>query len=450
MTKLHKLIFNLISLLIVVILHTPGTLIAAQLTDSNYYLDVPHDAEITALAASADLILSGDALGILKVWRAIDGSPVKEYLIADGEKVSAVAFDPENPAIAAVAAGEETIGLNLITGDILWRMQGGRFFLAYSTDGRFLATSDGGVRITDMTTREHYVTLADRGSGAAFIDEKTIVYTDGAGLRFLDILTGRTVRHIPDVDDELGSPMQLGYSPERRLVFDLRRSGYSVYNVDTGALFARRFTDVADDHLAFSDDGDMAISARWNGAFLGNAINFLTVYDGDRFDDIYKVQGATATITKLMIHEGVLFIGQRDGRIRRWTTRGEHDNTRLEYLPDLGQFAGSVTSIATSDDGRFIALGGSDGVIDIFDAQSNSRRTIDPNGVRPVPPAPNFGSTGVMGMVTTFTVGIVTHPAVTSLRFEPESYLLRAATEGKDVALVDALGQEFCNCPGNG
>ncbi len=415
----------------------------AQMVDSMFHVDVPHDAEISAMAASDDLVMTGDNAGILKIWRATDGSPVTEYRIEDDLGVSAIAVTANRPAAAAVVTGNRVFEMDLVSGEKIWEILGGpgfsgRSFATYSPDGRFLAHNGPGLRIIDTWAQEEYVTLSTAASGAAFVDATTIVYIDDAGLRFLDLRDGKTIRLIAIDETDIGKPIELGFSSERRSIFVLHRDGFVAYDLDSGNQTARQFTDIADDHMAVAPHSAMVVSSRWNGSFLGNAVNLVTVYQGDGYQDIVKVQGSTARVTKLMMHQGIIYVGQRDGTIRRWTTRGEHDNAPLEYLPELGQVAGGITAIATSEDGRFLALGNSDGGVDIFDVWANVRREVDPNGVRPVPPAPNFGTTGTSGFSTTIRVGVVDFPPISELQFEPGTYFLRTVTEGDNVALIDA------------
>lgn len=401
-----------------------------------------HSAAVQVLTASADgaFVLSGDAAGTMKVWDVATDTAVAEYNFGGEVKIRAAAFHPLRSELVALSISDiryelqKVMLFDLRKGHEIVAWPGSSADLAFSPDGRYLAGKNfSAVSLWDVDAYKFVVGLrgAD-GRGIGFRDNTTLVYRDEPGIRLMSVSDGSTKAVLPSKDGK-----DFVILADGRRLLDLRRDTVVLWDLDRGLPIAEPHALPSNDRVAAAADGAIAFAVRDSAYLRGDTRYLVTMLLGTDLTSVTGISGLTGIADALLYHEGVLYLGQRDGRIRRWRVEA---NGLLSFSPDLGHWSPFVAALAVSADQRLIALGDSEGVVDVFDAVSGIRRYYDPHRARPIAPDPNFGSTGTKGISQQFIVGgRKPGPPVVGLRFERNGYTLWVAYRDGTVRIIEPI-----------
>jgi WD40 repeat protein len=139
-----------------------------------------HEHEIVSLAFShaGDFFASADADNVVKVWKTSDGNLIRSFGRGRESHVWSLAFSPDDKLLAAGTGGRLSAdakrAFSVAAGDVsLWEVSTGNHIatlrghinivesLAFSTDGKLLASSDGtaAVKLWTVATGKEQATL---------------------------------------------------------------------------------------------------------------------------------------------------------------------------------------------------------------------------------------------------------------------------------------------------
>ncbi|WP_327009741.1 AAA family ATPase [Dactylosporangium sp. NBC_01737] len=421
-----------------------------------------HTGSVRAVAFSPDgrLLATGDGGdigvdGTVRLWDPATGKPVGTPLTGHTGSVRAVAFSPDGRLLATGDGGDGGDGFDVdrVDGTVrLWDPATGKpvgapvtdhtrsvLAVAFSPDGRLLATGDGDdggmVRLWDPATGKPVGAPVTSHTGSVLAvafspDGRLLATGDGDGtVRLWDRATGKPVG--PPVTGHTGSVWAVAFSPDGRLLatgdggdgFDVDRVDGTVRLWDpatgkpvgapltghTGPVYA----------VAFSPDGRLL--ATGDGGFGG------TDFGGDSVDGTVRLwDPATGKPvgTPLTGHtrsvRAVAF--SPDGRL---LATGADDKTVRLWDPATGKpvgapltgHTGPVWAVAFSPDGRLLATG--DGGFG-RDSVDGTVRLWEPATGKPVG-TPLTGHTR----------------SVRAVAFSPDGRLLATGADDKTVRLWD-------------
>lgn len=115
-----------------------------------------------ALSPDGKTIAAGTAFAALQFWDVASGRELFSALEGDYSRVNCVAFSPDGSRVATGCEGRETGLWDVVTGRLLRKLKTGTSGLAFSPNGRRLATAwryDPGIRIWDTDSGTLALTL---------------------------------------------------------------------------------------------------------------------------------------------------------------------------------------------------------------------------------------------------------------------------------------------------
>jgi WD40 repeat protein len=282
-----------------------------------------HTALITSVHFCSDgwRLLSASEDATVRLWDAAQSSD-HDRLEGHNGKVRAVAFNRDGNTLASVGADDNDI--------VLWSNQAsqpfrvfrtprsGIFFLAFSSDGEFLAESEGGghLRLRHVDTGREIVELVVGNSpptGVAWSpagDRVAIRTVDGA-IRIVEARSGQTVARCSSVKGQSGS-------------------------------------------IGFSHNGRLLVTAHDDCS--------VRVWQADTLSPVYRFLGHTAPVVKVIFDPKNLLVGSssNDHTIRLW------DATSGKHLHTLTGHNGTPTGLAFSNDGLRLASCSTDQTVKIW------------------------------------------------------------------------------------
>ncbi|WP_416906382.1 pentapeptide repeat-containing protein [Micromonospora echinospora] len=441
-----------------------------------------------AVAFGVRLLAGGGEDGVVRVWDAGNGTPLR-VLTGHTGTVRAIAYPPDGRHLAS-AGDDETIRIwDTTTGRTVHTLTGhtGRIrTLAYSPHGRHLASAgdDETIRIWDTTTGRTVHTLTGH-SGRI----RTLAYSphgrhlasagDDETIRIWDTTTGRTVHTLTG---HTGTIHAVGYAPsgdriasasdDRRVhVWDVAtRSIAHTMTGHTGWIRALAFSPEGRRLVSAGDDGTVRV---WDGG-TGQALHTLTGHTGTVHAVAYYQDGRH--LASAGDDETVRVWDTADGRLSRTLRGGGGDSRALCFPPGKGDAwlaVGSgdgavrmwspvvgdqprvlsepggpdtaVTALAVSTDGRYLACAAQDGGIRVWDpatADVEATLTGHVGAVRAIafePGGRHLASAGIDGTIRMWDVagqGPVRalagrYGGVTAIAFSPDGHhLASAGTDG--------------------
>jgi DNA-binding beta-propeller fold protein YncE len=173
-------------------------------------------------ASAGELLAAGGEKGTLRVWDS-SGSLKREYKLP--AEIDALAFAPDHSSIAVAPLERPVEVLSLADGKLLASLPasfGGSASVAFSPDGRWLATADVDteVRIIDahsFVVHNRFTDFALEPFALRFSSDSTQVVVGGADgiISIIDVNTAKTARTFPKQSDVI---FALCTSPDGRSV----------------------------------------------------------------------------------------------------------------------------------------------------------------------------------------------------------------------------------------
>jgi RNA polymerase sigma factor (sigma-70 family) len=127
------------------------------------------DGRLFAAAAGAEFIDQGNQTGVVELFEATTGRPVRT-LKGSGDTVTSVAFAPDGKRLASGGFDKSVQMWDIATGREVWRSEGPSRVVrsvAFSPDGRTVASGsfDGSVNVWDAATGKQMAALQGPGGG---------------------------------------------------------------------------------------------------------------------------------------------------------------------------------------------------------------------------------------------------------------------------------------------
>ena len=332
-----------------------------------------HAKKITALAFSPDStrLLSGSADGMVTVWNPADG---KDRNVATGNQSAVLAF--------AVSANDQFVSVQANGAITLWDEASGKpkrtthsqqdveefLFATVSPDGKLVAGSTGSrvVEIRHSGDGELAHTLTSRSVGffsVAFSGDGRWLAsgTNDRTIRLWQLATGR---ELPKLAGHTGWVQAVVFSPDSRLLASASQSGeIKMWDPNTGReLFHKAYADERFDTLAFSRDG------KWLAAGgTGQTIRLINVSTKES----RNLAGHTGEITSVVFaSDATILSGSTDKTIRVWTVGSE------SAVKAMGPFTADVNAVAAGPDGSTVAAAMADNSVAFFDLASTSANPL--------------------------------------------------------------------------
>lgn len=223
-----------------------------------------HTDAIRDIAFSIDerFIATASRDKTVRIWNADDGRLI-HTLTAHDEGAEAVAFHPDGQTLATAGWDRSINYWNVKSGERTMSIEAGDFTgaLAFSPDGRLLASASRSVQVRDAATGRPLIEPpGHRGAvrAVAFSPDGRSLATAGEdrSLRIWDLATLADRQPLPAAK---GYPETLAYSPDGRT---LALNAGGVQLIDTSTWQVRQTLPTRDKHLAYSSDG------RWLAAGL--------------------------------------------------------------------------------------------------------------------------------------------------------------------------------------
>jgi len=299
-------------------------------------------------------IITAGGDGTVRIWDAANGALARE-LTHDGKRLryGAVAALPDGKRVAAIdISGEVAHVWDTATGALLAELPNdarGFFSLAFSADGRWLATSGGNdVRVFDVRTWAQVRTISGPGIHDLSWDPsgpRLLTGSTSGDASIWTIPSGARIRHLREVGEPINA---VTFSPNGRLVVTASNDGMEqVWDAASGRLQSQgNYLHGKILSVEFDRTSTLTVAAGTNGAVavvdavLGMPV---TVLDGPRnvvtvahFDpSARRVVGAS--------WDGTARIWDPTAPYRRWNS------------PPISDDCGVASSL--EPDRRFIAVG---------------------------------------------------------------------------------------------
>jgi WD40 repeat protein len=331
----------------------------AQVRDAQTYqllFALPHGDAVYQAVYSGDgtrLITAGGD-GAVRIWDAASGALVRELRRRGAKpRYYSVAISSGDKFVAAIdTKGEVADVWDAASGALIAEIHndGSEFpALAFSADGRWLATSGGNdLRVFDTQTRAHAIIIRGPRIHSLAFDPTGPRLITGAATGDVSIWTipsGKRIRHLREIGDPVDA---VAFSPDGQLVVEGSRDGAEqVWQIGSGTLLSQfnprhskilsvEFNRTSKLVLAAGTDGSVVVA----DAALGMPI---TVLEGPQ--NVVRVAHFDPTSRRVVG-------ASKDGTARVWDATSPY---RRWSSPLVSDDCGIVTSAEA--DGRFIAVG---------------------------------------------------------------------------------------------
>ena len=424
-------------------------------------LQLGHSAHVRAVAASLDSKLvatAGDDCSV-KVWDAATGA-LRYNLDGNGSYVFALAFFPDGKKLASGGDDGLVHVFDLATGEQLpaTMKHGSRILaLAVSPGGTVLASAGTGssVKLWDAATGALHQTLNtgshDIGGVAFSPDGREIV---SAGMNWnqnpvpdlAKVWNTETGQLLGTLTGHTAGIWAVAWSPDGNLI----ATGSSDKTVGVWDAHTYQAIPALQGHIdgvcsvAFSPDGKVIASgARVTGGGHPGEIRFWDAHTGQALANIAANGGAVTGLAYM--HDGTLVSVGEDCAVKFW------DRTTLKRTIAPSGVA-KVLCAAFSPDGKWIAAGGSDNVIKIWNrAEGRLERTLKGHTLAvtclaftadgALVSGSADGTTRLWNPTTGQSLGAtaaIYKGGVTCLALSPDGKLIASGGEDKEVKIYDS------------
>ncbi len=331
----------------------------AQVWDAQTYrllFKLPHGSTVYQAVYSADgakLVTTGSD-GAVRIWDAASGALVRELHGGSVRRRSfAVAMSSDGKLVAAIdTQGEFAHAWDAVTGALIAKIRNDASefpALAFSTDGRWLATTGGNdVHVFDVQSRRLATTIRGPGLQRLAFDPtgpRLIIGAITGEVAIWAIPSGTRIRRLR----EMGEPVQaVAFSPDGHLVLAADRDGQEhVWQAGSGALqsqmnprhskiISAEFDQTSKLILAANADGTVVVADTTQGMPITVLEGPQNIVMAAHFDpSSRRIVGASS--------DGTARVWDATSPYRRWSS------------PPVSNDCGIATS--PEPDGRFIAVG---------------------------------------------------------------------------------------------
>lgn len=330
--------------------------------------------------------------GSVKLWdtttgallRSFEGIPGSGILSPDGRRIASIASDDNNYSIklwdAATGAHLRTLssrhtpagapgsvleldreGSRVLAGGMLWDAASGALVRStpshsLSPDGMRLLSTGDGLKILEAATGKQLHTLAesaeDLHAPTFSPDGKRVLAISGKAIKRWDAETGRQLGAI-----KLQALIEglVAYSPDGKHAQEWRRNGeVKLWSLERGRVVRSFNSGIRAQAVSFDRNGLRVAS--------GNRIGEISLRDVFTGRELHKLKGHTTWVTSAFSPDGSrLLSGSDDGTMKLW------DTMTGRLIRSFDGRSGTVTSVAYSRHGRWVASVGGDGTIRMWD-----------------------------------------------------------------------------------
>jgi WD40 repeat protein/beta-lactamase regulating signal transducer with metallopeptidase domain len=341
-----------------------------------FSLDVSPDGRHIAVATGRSgtpgsvILLEASLRRTIRSWRSPRG-------------IAAVRFSPDSRRLAAVGWDRELIVRDLASEQVLFKADVGNSAarLAYSPDGKLLATATEGLKDENQLRRGHEVKLWNAETGAqiaalegdlarfqdvAFSPDGKLLATCGGeldqGEGQINVWEVDSLRQLVVVRGHARAVLGICFSPDSSLIASGSYDGTAkLWDARSGMLKASMAVPGGVYQPAFSPDGAMLATP----AVEGGVVKLWSVPDGRELGEL-RGHSRSARAADFAPDGRVIVTGGSDRTVRFWDVSSRQ---QLEALTTgNGDAQQTVLALAHSPDGRLIAVAGEDRSVLILDA----------------------------------------------------------------------------------
>lgn len=332
-----------------------------------------HTGAVTALAFSRDgqLLASGSSDKTVKIWDLVKGKRVRN-LTGHTEEIKVLAFSDNGETLASGSLDKTVRVWKTANGKPMAELKGhtGKVFAAsFTPDGKLMsADSNGAVKVWDLVAKREASSLSAR-VGADFTEEtiaSAIFSADGKFLaagnadRTASLYSAETGEKLETFENRTGGYLAIAFSADRRwLAAAGSENSIKLWDLQTGQSLPPLTGHTGFVTSLVFDRDNRLISASVDGT--------IRIWDALSQKQIALLKGDKGNVSSVAVGKSGAFLasGGLDKRVGIWDPK-----TRQPMF--LSGHTGEVTTVAVSPDEKLIASGSTDKTIRFWDAASGA------------------------------------------------------------------------------